>query len=124
MFKKYLPLLFLIGCPFFLACPKDIPNKGSQSIVIDFGKISDQNIVKRSVEVDKELVNVVAGCDCVRARISLKKKNRKNISVLDLEFSPAGYSGEVEQNIFLEDKKSQRIKVQIRAQVEAVKKVK
>lgn len=93
---------YWLACLFFIPCFLAYSGQ-ERSITYDLGETTVNRKIKRIIEIEKGVVNVVPLCDCIKARI-LEPNNKKNrTSLLEVVFDPTGYSGQVSEELRLVD---------------------
>jgi hypothetical protein len=94
-------------------------DSGSRLLEYNLGKISATKIVKQKYQFHEEIQSALSLCECVKTNVYKKEEpNLKTIWIVNVEFDPRSYSGQVSEDILLLDKDNNLITLRLKAFVE------
>jgi hypothetical protein len=85
----------------------------------NLGKISSDKPIKQKYKFYEEIKSTLSLCECVKTNVYKKEEpGKENLWIVNVEFDPQGYSGDVSQDVLLLDKNDKLITLRLKAFVE------
>jgi hypothetical protein len=82
-------------------------------IEYDLGQVLQSELAKKQYEIKEKIKSAVSLCECIKIKVIPDKGH----SLLEIEFNPAGYHGQILEEIKLLDAKDNLITLRIKAYV-------
>lgn len=105
-------LRFLLSV-FLIAHISIFAQEQGKTIEYDLGQVSQPEPVHRKYEIKEKIKSAVSLCECVKIKVIPDKGH----SLLEIEFNPAGYHGQILEEIKLLDEKDNLITLRIKAYI-------
>jgi hypothetical protein len=105
-------LRFLLSV-FLIAHISTFAQEEGKTIEYDLGQVSQSKPVHRKYEIKEKIKSAVSLCECVKVKVI----PGKDASLLEIEFNPAGYHGQILEEIKLLDETDSLITLRIKAYV-------
>tara|TARA_B100000315_G_C14499083_1_gene551466 strand:- start:74 stop:415 length:342 start_codon:yes stop_codon:yes gene_type:complete len=106
---RLIPLL----CLLILSLPFANAQTDHNNLEIDFGQVSPGEIVKKTLNLERKIKNIIVTCECVDA--FLKDSQETETSIVEIQFDSTGYEGQVNQDIMFMDEAEELITVKVSA---------
>jgi hypothetical protein len=113
--KKFLVQLAITFILIFSFCYAE---NSTRLIEHDLGDISPKKLVKLKFQFKETIKDVTTLCDCVKAWVYKKEEsNRDILYIVNVEFDPREYLGEIQQDILLLEENDNLITLRLKAVV-------
>jgi hypothetical protein len=111
----FLVLNFIIWSFAFFACAEE----QDRLLEYNLGKISSDKLIKHKYKFHEEIKSALTLCECVKTNVYKKEEpGQQTLWIVNVEFDPQGYSGDVSEDVLLLDKDDRLITLRLKAFVE------
>lgn len=93
--------------------------KETRLLEYNLGKISSDKVIKHKYKFYEEIKSAMGLCECIKTNVYKKEEpDKEPLWIVNVEFEPQGYDGDVSQDVLLLDKNDNLITLRLKAFVE------